>query len=138
MIASIAGNELCLRFGRRRVITLVMLASALSAAGFGFSAPLAYGLVVVLALVYAAVVQLDSAALTAGAFDAAAPGQRGATLAVHGLIGFGCAGIGPLVLGIALDATGGGQTPLSWGFAFASIAVVNLLGPLAISIGGRI
>ncbi len=87
MAASIGGNELCLRFGRRRVITLVMLASALCAAGFGFSAPLAYGFVVVLALSYAAIVQLDSAALTAGAFDAAAPGQRDATLAVHGLIG---------------------------------------------------
>lgn len=36
MAASIGGNELCLRFGRRRVITLVMLASALCAAGFGF------------------------------------------------------------------------------------------------------
>jgi hypothetical protein len=94
------------------VITLVMLASALCAAGFGFSAPLSYGFVAVLALIYAAVVQLDSAALTAGTFDAAAPGQRGATLAVHGLIGFGCAGISPLILGMALDATGGGETPL--------------------------
>ena len=138
MAASIGGNELCLRFGRRRVITLVMLASALCAAGFGFSAPLAYGFVAMLALIYAAVVQLDSAALTAGAFDAAAPGQRGATLAVHGLIGFGCAGISPLILGMALDATGGGETPLSWGVAFASIALVNLLGPLALRLGRRI
>ena len=138
MAASIGGNELCLRFGRRRVITLVMLASTLCAAGFGFSAPLAYGFVVVLALVYAAIVQLDSAALTAGAFDAAAPGQRGATLAVHGLIGFGCAGISPLILGMALDATGGGETPPSWGIAFASVAFVNLLGPLALRLGRRI
>ena len=132
------GNELCLRFDRRRVITLVMLASTLCAAGFGFSAPLAYGFVVVLALIYAAVVQMDSAALTAGAFEAAAPGQRGATLAVHGLIGFGCAGIGPLVLGMTLDATGGGETPFSWGVAFASVALVNLLGPLALRLGRRL
>jgi MFS family permease len=137
MVASIAGNELCVRFGRRRVITFVMLVSALCATGFGFAAPLDYGFVAALALVYAAVIQLDSAALTAGAVDAARKGQRGATLAVHGLVGFGCAGIGPLVFGIALDATGRGATPLSWGLAFASLALVALLGPLALRMGGR-
>ena len=34
--------------------------------GFGFAAPLAYGVVAALSLAYAAVIQLDSAALTAG------------------------------------------------------------------------
>ena len=137
MAASIGGNELCLRFGRRRIITLVMLASALLAAGFGFAAPLAYGVVAALSLAYAAVIQLDSAALTAGAVESALPGQRGATLAVHGLVGFGCAGIGPLVLGVALDASGGGATTPSWGLAFASLTLVSLLGPLALRIGGE-
>jgi hypothetical protein len=90
--------------------------------------------VAALALGYAAVVQLDSAALTAGALEAASAGQRGATLAVHGLVGFGCAGIGPLVLGMVLDATGGGATSYSWGLAFASLAAIGLLGPLAMRI----
>ena len=135
MAASIGGNELCLRFGRRRVITLVMLVSALCAAGFGFAAPLAYGMVTALALAYAAIIQLDSAALTAGALESGLPGQRGATLAVHGLVGFGCAGVGPLVLGMALDITGGGLNTSSWGLAFASLALVSLLGPLVLRIG---
>ena len=135
MAASIGGNELCLRFGRRRVITFVMLVSALCAAGFGFAAPLAYGMVTALALAYAAIIQLDSAALTAGAVESGLPGQRGATLAVHGLVGFGCAGVGPLVLGMALDTTGGGLNTSSWGLAFASLALVSLLGPLVLRIG---
>ncbi len=135
MAASIGGNELCLRFGRRRVITFVMLVSALCAAGFGFAAPLAYGMVTALALAYAAIIQLDSAALTAGAVESGLPGQRGATLAVHGLVGFGCAGVGPLVLGMALDITGGGLNTSSWGLAFASLALVSLLGPLVLRIG---
>ncbi len=135
MAASIGGNELCLRFGRRRVITLVMVVSALCAAGFGFAAPLAYGMVTALALAYAAIIQLDSAALTAGAVESGLPGQRGATLAVHGLVGFGCAGVGPLVLGMALDITGGGLDTSSWGLAFASLALVSLLGPLVLRIG---
>ncbi len=137
MAASVGGNELCLRFGRGRVITLVMLASALFAAGFGFTATFPYALVAALALIYAAIVQLDSAALTAGTVETATPGQRGATLALHGLIGFGCAGIGPLVLGMVLDATGGGATSLSWGLAFASLALMGLLGPLVLRIAGR-
>jgi MFS family permease len=135
MAASIGGNELCLRFGRRRVITFIMLVSALCAAGFGFAAPLAYGMVTALALAYAAIIQLDSAALTAGAVESGLPGQRGATLAVHGLVGFGCAGVGPLVLGMALDITGGGLNTSSWGLAFASLALVSLLGPLVLRIG---
>jgi MFS family permease len=136
MTASIGGNELCLRFGRRRVVVLVMLSSALCAAAFGFTAPLPYTFVVTLSLIYAAVIQLDSAALTAGAVEAALPGQRGATLAVHGLVGFGCAGIGPLAMGMVLDATGAGAASVSWGLAFASLALVGLLGPLALSIAG--
>lgn len=137
MAASIAGNELCVRYGRRRVVTLVMAASASFAAGIGFAADLAYGLVAALVLVYSAVVQLDSAALTAGAVDAAEPGRRGATLALHALVGFGCAGIGPLVMGVVLDATGGGVEAHSWGLAFASVAAVGLLGPPALAIAGR-
>lgn len=130
--ASIGGNELCLRFGRVRTITAVMIAAAIVAAGIGFAAPLAYGAVVVLALVYSAVVQLDSAALIAGALAAAQPGRQGATMAVLAFTGFGAAAIGPIVLGAVLDATGGGATPTSWGLAFASLAVTGLLGPLAL------
>ncbi len=130
--ASIGGNELCVRFGRPRTIAWVMLASVAMAAGFGFAAPLSYGMVVVLALIYNAIVQLDSAALTAGAFAAAHQGRQGATMAVHTLVGFGAAGIGPIIFGAVLDATGGGATSASWAAAFISVGAVGLLGPLVI------
>jgi MFS family permease len=119
------------------VIRLVMVASVAAAAAIGFTAPLVYGVVVVLALAYSAVVQLDSAALTAGAVEAADPDRRGATMAVHSLIGFGCAFVGPLVLGVVLDMTGGAATALSWGFAFLSVAAIGLLGPLALGLGAK-
>jgi MFS family permease len=111
------------------VIRLVMVASVAAAACMGFTAPLVYGVVVVLALAYSAVVQLDSAALTAGAVEAADPDRRGATMAIHSLIGFGCAFVGPLVVGMVLDLTGDATTALSWGLAFLSVAAVGLLGP---------
>ncbi|MBK8175456.1 MAG: MFS transporter [Rhodospirillales bacterium] len=132
MAASIGGNELALSFGRRRLIALVMVASAAAAAGIGFTVSSPYALVVGLALAYTLLVQLDSAALTAGSVETALPGQRGATLALHSLFGFGCAGIGPVVFGRVLDASGGGGTASSWGLAFLSVAVVGTLGPLAL------
>jgi MFS family permease len=130
--ASFGGNELCERFGRTRVIGLVLIASVVSAAGFGFAASLPYTVLAILALVYAAVIQLDSAALTAGAVMAAPADRKGVTLAVHALFGFGCAGVGPVVFGFALDAGSGGTTLMSWGAAFLTVAVVGVLAPIAL------
>lgn len=137
MAASIAGNELCVRYGRRRMITIMMLVSAAAAVVIGFTAPLAYAFVVTLILVYSCLVHLDSASLTAGTVEAAAVGQRGATLAVHSFVGFACAGLGPLVFGVVLDVAGSGTTTVSWGLGFASLATVGVLGPLALRIGLR-
>lgn len=137
MVASVGGNELCVRYGRRRVIRLVMISSALMACGIGFAAALPYALVVALALVYSAAVQLDSAALTAGAVQAAAAGRQGATMGLHALIGFGGGFVGPLVLGWALDLSGAGASPHSWGIAFLTVAAIATLGPLALTLVPR-
>ena len=89
--ASIAGNELSRRFGRRKTVMRIMLASAFFSVLVGFSAPLPYMLVVMLCLVYGVLVIGDSASLTAGAVAAASENSRGATLAVHSTLGFGAA-----------------------------------------------
>ena len=131
MVASVFGQELAARFGRRRVIALAMAASTVMAAGIGFAAPLSYPLVIALALVYAAVVQADSAALTAGTVGAAEPGRRGATLAVHSVVGFSGAFLGPLVMGVTLDAVGG-DSVLGWGLAFGCLALMSCAGITAL------
>ncbi|TVR79862.1 MAG: MFS transporter [Rhodospirillales bacterium] len=132
VVASIAGNELCVRYGRRAVIRRVMLASSAMACAMGFAAGLPYLAVAALMLMYTALIQLDSAAFTAGAVAAAEPGRQGATMAVHSLIGFGGGFVGPLVFGWSLDVTGGGVAIASWGAAFAVVGVIGLLGPLAL------
>jgi MFS family permease len=137
MAASFAGNELCVRFGRREVIRAAMAISAALAVAIGFAAPLAYGLVVAGALLYSAAVQMDSAALTAGAIAVSAPGRQGATMAIYSLIGFSGGFFGPLVLGWVLDLSGGGESAISWGFAFASVGLVGLLGPAALALVPR-
>lgn len=135
MAASIAGNELCVRYGRRRTIALIMVAAAALAFGIGAAAGGRYGVAVVLVLIYTAAVMADSGALTAGAIAAAAPERRGATLALHALIGFGCAGLGPPVFGVVLDWAHGASDPRSWWLAFAATGLIALAGPMALRLG---
>lgn len=132
MGASLLGADLALRFDRRRVCAFAMLSSAALAAVIGFLGGLPYGLVVGLMLLYNVLIQIDSAALTTGAVMAAAPDRRGATIAIHSLLGFGAGFIGPLAFGMVLDMAGGGTSSLAWGLGFASLAVVVGLGPLAL------
>ncbi|HLS68374.1 MAG TPA: MFS transporter [Kiloniellales bacterium] len=127
--ASILGNEAALRWGRRRALTLIMLSSALLACLIGFASLLPLQLLLAVVAFHAILVIADSSALTAGAV-AAAPGRPGATMAVHSLLGFGFALIAPLAVGLLLDL--GGQTPLGWGMALASLGLVAALGPLAL------
>ncbi len=127
--SSIGGQELGTRFGLRRVIPIVMLTSAAIAFVIGFLPGLPYLAVVFVVLLYSIAVQGDSATLTIGTMQMARQGQRGATLALHALIGFGAAAVGPLVVGIVLDASGGAANITSWGLAFASMGLIALVGP---------
>ena len=126
--ASIGGNELSRIFGRRKVISIVMLGSAGLAVIIGFSASLPYLLVACLTIIYGTTIVGDSASLTAGVVAAAPAGYRGTTLAVHSTLGFCSAFLGPLAVGIVLDFFGGNQ--LAWGMGFLCMAAGCLLGPV--------
>ena len=132
--ASVLGNEAAQRFGRRRTVILVMSASAAIGLAVGFLAALPFVLLVAVTLVYSFTVSGDSSAITAGAIEAAAPGQRGATMAVHSFIGFAGAFVGPLVFGVVLDLAGGRESLLAWGLAFASAGLAVAMGPVALAI----
>jgi MFS family permease len=121
--ASVLGNEAAIRFGRRRLVGTAMLLSILLAAVLGFAGSTSYWIAVVLLLVYGLVVWLDSSSLTAGAAGTAEPSRRGATLAVHSMLGYAGGFVGPLAVGWTLDLAGG-MSPLAWGLAFLVIAVL--------------
>jgi MFS family permease len=131
MPSSIIGNEIALKIGRRRLLTVAMCISAAIAVGFGAASQLPFALLLGLGAVYSLFVTADSAALTAGAVERALPGQRGATMAMHSLLGFGAASLGPLAFGAVLDA-GGDTTAGSWLGGFAILAAGVLMGPLAL------
>ncbi len=136
--SSVLGNELSRRFGRHKIITIVMLSSAVLACVIGVSADWPYWVVVCLVLLYGVTITGDSASITAGVVAAAPKGYRGATMAVHSSIGFMGSFAGPLMFGVALDLaspTGiGGETIISWGWAFAFTGLIVTLGPLALAL----
>lgn len=124
--ASVLGNEAAMRIGRRRLIVCAMLGSVVVGGSIGFLGPLSYPLAVGLLLCYGFVVWLDSSALTAGTAGTADPARRGATLAVHSTLGYAGGFVGPLLVGVILDALGG-MSRAAWGAAFLAVAVLMLL-----------
>jgi MFS family permease len=124
--ASVLGNEAAIRIGRRKLIGVAMISSALFAGGLGFIGSQSYLLAVGLLLIYGFIVWLDSSSLTAGSAGTADPARRGATLAVHSTLGYAGGFVGPLIIGFILDL-GGGMTPTSWGLSFLSVGILMLV-----------
>ena len=129
--ASIFGNELAVRVGRCRLIVVVMIMAIALSLVLGFASALSFPLVVALCLVYGVLLTGDSAAITAGTVAAAAPGQRGQTLAMHAAVGFMGGVFGPLAVGIVLDAAGG-ATAFGWGMAFIATGFGSVLALVAV------
>lgn len=134
--ASILGNEGAHRWGRptwlRRVMSLsALLALTMAAMGdVGSHGLWAMGLL----LVYAATMNLDSAAMTAGLLTETPAARRGKALALYACIGFAGGFVGPVAFGMALDAFGR-QNRLGWSAGFVTLALGITLARLCV---GRI
>ncbi|MEM9681888.1 MAG: MFS transporter, partial [Pseudomonadota bacterium] len=127
--ASLVGNEVSIRFGRVRLIRVAITLSILFGACIGFVGSASYTLAVVLVLAYGFVIWFDSSSLTAGTAGSADPARRGATLAIHSMLGYGGGFVGPLAVGYALDLSGG-MSQVGWGVAYLSVAVMSLVSLL--------
>ena len=128
--ASVAGNEVAIRFGRRRLIVAAMLASIALSGTIGFLGSSSYTLAAVLMTVYGIVIWLNSSSLTAGTAGTAEPSRRGATLAVHSMLGYAGGFVGPLLIGWTLDLSGG-MSRNGWGVSFLLVAVLMALALVA-------
>lgn len=128
--SSVLGNEAAIRFGRRRAVIIFMTASIVVSLCIGVTVSAGYPVAAVAILLYAVLIWGDSSTLTAGASTNAAPGQRGATLAVHSTLGYFGGFLGPLLMGIALDY-GGGTGAFAWWLGYGHLAVVIAAGLLA-------
>ena len=122
-LASLAGNEAAIRFGRRSLTAAAMAGSIALACLLALVGMRSYLLAVALMLAYGAMIWLDSASLTAGTAGTAEPARRGATLAVHSTLGYLGGFLGPLLIGWVLD-WGGGNTAAAWSTAFGLTAAI--------------
>jgi MFS family permease len=130
--ASILGNEMALRIGRRRWILIVMTASSLTGIAVAFSAPLHWAFVVALLIAYSMLIMAESATLTAGYVAAAPPELRGAAMGLYSLVGFGGGMLGPALFGAALDLAGGQTSLLAWACGYAAIGAGCLAAPIVV------
>jgi MFS family permease len=132
MPASILGNEAALRFGRRRALVVLMIASAVVAVAISLSVQASPLLLLALLLLYGLTVPADSGALTSGMAMSAEPSHRGATMAMHSTVGFGLSAAGAWAAGVTLDLAGGPASASGWLAVFLLLAASILLGPLAL------
>src|SRR5688572_13519178 len=130
--ASIVGNEIALRMGRRRWITIAMAGSGASGILLGFSAPWFWAVVLLVLIVYSMLVMAESATLTAGLVAAAPAELRGAAMGLYSLVGFAGGMLGPMVYGVALDAAGGAGSHGAWIAGYAAIGMGCLVAPLVV------
>ena len=131
IVTSVGGNEMAIRFGRRRWILLIMGLCMALALVVGFSAHWGYAAAVGAFLLYNALIYADSAALTAGTVGSAEPARRGATMAVHATFGYFGGAVGPIVMGLLMGVPGD-ESVTDWGLAFGHLAVIMAVGPLAL------
>lgn len=129
--ASIAGAELTTRIDRRRLVTSVMLVSAVASVAFGLSSATVWSVILTLSVVHSATVSADSAALTSGLVAVSAPEHRGTAMALYSTAGFAAASAGSFAVGGLLDLLGG-ESIANWTIAFALIGAPNVLSALVV------
>lgn len=137
MPASILGNELALRLGRVRLVSLVMTLTGIVAGLIALLVGSHWSVVLPLLLLYGFLVPTDSGSLTSGMMGASAISGRGATMALHSTVGFFTSFLGPLAMGLALDAGGGPQSELGWHLGYALLAACTLPGLLALRLAPK-
>ena len=125
--ASVIGAHFALRGNRRRLVSVIMIVSFVLGGMLGFLVGIPFLLLVLIAGVYSAVIMADSGSLTAGTVQSARNDERGATLAVHSVLGFSGGFLGPLVVGLVLDLAGGQSSYVAWVFACMAIAAGSLV-----------
>ncbi|MDP6804935.1 MAG: MFS transporter [Rhodospirillales bacterium] len=134
VVGIVAGGELGVRFQRKRVLVIIMGLSAALASVIGFAAALPFWALMALFIVYGLLINADSSLVYAGTMAHAPEHLRGAAMAVHGTVSFIGGFAGPLIAGVVLDATGGGATVASWGFAFASAGLAAAAGSVLVAV----
>jgi len=121
--ASIIGNEIAIRMGRKKWIYIVMLLSTFFGICLSLSIGQGWWLVMAFAICHSIFIMADSATLTAGLVTSTSDQLKGAAMGLHSMLGFGGGFLGPSIFGFILDLSGGQQQPIAWVWAYVSIVI---------------
>ncbi|NWF92131.1 MAG: MFS transporter [Syntrophaceae bacterium] len=137
-ISNVLGGMVSDRFGRVNTVIVIMLGSGLLSFLIGWTRTFPFGLVLTLSILYGFLVTGESSVLSTGVTELAHPAGLGRTMALQSLLGWGAASLSPIAFGYILDITNPagaldrlGYVP-NWGWAFMSLGIGVLLGPLAV------
>jgi MFS family permease len=122
---SIVGGTMADRWGRLPTILTWSCVSLALSFSIGWLMALPLVLLIALACVYNFAGIADSSTHSLVLAESVPPHYLGVAYAVRSVIGFGAGVVSPVVFGWALDATGG-----SWGFAWVTLGLGALLGPV--------
>jgi len=122
---SIVGGTMADRWGRLPTILTWSCVSLTLSFSIGWLMALPLVLLIALACVYNFAGIADSSTHSLVLAESVPPHYLGVAYAVRSVIGFGAGVVSPVVFGWALDATGG-----SWGFAWVTLGLGALLGPV--------
>ena len=129
---SMVGTWFAGRLGMAQVSALSLLLSGAAACIVGFAADWPFWLLLLgPVLIHNLFVLMDSGTLAGGVIEVSGPELRGRALAVHAFANAAGGFVGPALFGIVLETSGGAASVNAWGYAFASIGVVAILGAVS-------
>lgn len=131
---SIVGGTMADRWGRTQTILLWSCASLVLSFSIGWLIAVPLALLVVLACLYNFAGIADSSTHSTVLAESVPPHYLGVAYAVRSVVGFGAGVVSPVVFGWTLDVAGGGKASsdaLAWGFAWTTLGLGAVLGPLA-------
>jgi MFS family permease len=133
MSGSIYGGALSDKWGRTRVTFWGACLSLACSFTFGWMMALPLWLLVTVAALYNITAIADSSVYSTALTELVPPEYLGAAYALRSLLGFGAGVISPWVFGLLIDWASGGplySETMAWGFAWTSLGVGAILGPL--------
>lgn len=120
------------RWGRRRLISSIMLISGACSVVMGWTLLLPFATVIAVGLIYGVAVTAESAVISTAIADVTEPAYLGRTMALQSTVGFAAGALAPLTFGIILDVAShnGATGAQTWALAFSGLGIVALLGPM--------
>lgn len=136
---SMMAGEWAARGNRNRVLYRIYVVTLIAGLLLVLTAvsDLPPSLVAVIAILYGMALYADTGTVTAGTVSVAEPELRGATMAVHAMLGFVGATLGPAVAGAVLDMTGGREQPGAWAAAWLVGVAGGMIAALSLRFVGK-